>query len=458
MKANKGRRRRKSKKKSRSRRGRKLTAAHKAKIARGVRRYHKSCKASAKRKTKKKKRSSTRRKRDARGRFSRSAGRKTTRTTTRRRKSSSRKSTRRATSRKRNARGQFRRNAPGAYRVSGTKTRRQTAKARRASLQNLKKARASLEKRNAAFKANASLTADSYTDKMLFTVKLGALALGGYAVHRIGSRLIEEHLVPMFENATATEHAALIGDVAAALIAVPLVALVVPDQAPPVVAGVGVSLLQGLAVRGLEAADQPDMASYLSGVGNYANAEGSPLYGGGMGAYYSFTPGQVYGPGAAMGEYYSQGGQVTYGELTQAAAGMGEYYSQGGPLTYGQLTQAAAGAPQSALVTAAAAGAPQNAIVTQAAAGEYLAQNVEAIGNYEQVNAPISGGRIYDGIQPNMHSAEQALDVVEAAAGDIPFQSTVDPSLMVEPIAENPGGSRAGVFGTVGGIFGGSAH
>jgi len=141
-------------------------------------------------------------------------------------------------------------------------------------------------------------------------------------------------------------------------------------------------------------------------------------------------------------------------QVTQAAAGMG-----GSPL----VTQAAAGMSGSPFVMQAAAGMGQDLRlnqVTQAAAGtgEYVSYGVSGIGDYDEVGVSFRPTHTDEGIAPNMHSAEQALSVAEAAAGvgstDVPLQSTVNPVDMGDPIPDDPRGSRAGVFQGPDGIFG----
>jgi len=71
----------------------------------------------------------------------------------------------------------------------------------------------------------------------------------------------------------------------------------------------------------------------------------------------------------------------------------------------------------------------------------------EGVGeNYEQVPTANMAMQIDEGVAPNLHSAEQALNVMEAAAGvgmaEIPLQSTVNPLQMENPIGDEPHGSR----------------
>ena len=152
-----------------------------------------------------------------------------------------------------------------------------------------------------------------------------------------------------------------------------------------------------------------------------------------------------------MGSYYEIPQPTSgFGQpmVMQAAAGMGQ------PM----LAQAAAGMGQP-MLTQAAAGMG-NAQLTQAAAGtgEYIAYGASAIGEYDEAPVSSIGFHTNEGIYPNLHSAEQALSVAEAAAGvgsaEIPLQSTVNPTMIADPISDLPGGSRAGVFQGGDGIFG----
>jgi hypothetical protein len=155
-------------------------------------------------------------------------------------------------------------------------------------------------------------------------------------------------------------------------------------------------------------------------------------------------------------------------QLTQAAAGYGQATGpQGNPL----VTQAAAGMGMQPLhlnqLTQAAAGYGNNSmdgddspIVTQAAAGtgQFMAYGIQGVGEYDEVGTSVQPMTMDEGIAPNLHSAEQALSVAEAAAGvgslDVPLQSTVNPTVIADPIDELPGGSRSGVFQGGDGIFG----
>jgi hypothetical protein len=206
----------------------------------------------------------------------------------------------------------------------------------------------------------------------------------------------------------------------------------------PVAAGMAASFIHGAIVTALNAGGAQEAAAYLS---NYPNAEGS-MYGHAIGSYYSFRPHEVY---SGYGSYY---------EIPQPMSGFGQPQLTQAAAGYGQLTQAAAGM---GMLTQAAAGMGQ---ITQAAAGtgEYVATGIEGIGEYEE--NPVSGVAAYtdEGIHPNLHSAEQALSVAEAAAGvgsaEVPLQSTVNPTMIADPISDLPGGSRAGILAGGDGIFG----
>jgi hypothetical protein len=159
-----------------------------------------------------------------------------------------------------------------------------------------------------------------------------------------------------------------------------------------------------------------------------------------MGAYYEYTPHQVFDSGyngyGGYGEYFET--QPTPG-LEQAAAGFGAGLQQmyANPM------------------------------------GEYYAYGLEGVGEYETMpsEAPAAPVAIDNGIMPNLHSAEQALNVAEAAAGfgnngpemltqaaagfgDLPLQSTVEPMIRAMDIPDEPGGSRAGILAGGDGIFG----
>ncbi len=282
-----------------------------------------------------------------------------------------------------------------------------------------------------------------YMTELKNALKLGALVTVGYVAHRALSKVLSEQVlgkIDAFATGTLGKYRGLISSVLTAMIGVPVTVRVAPKQAVPVAAGMAASLIHGAIIEALSMAGQTGAASYLS---NYPNAEGS-AYGSyytlpGMGSYYTFSPHEVY----------SGFGQSP--QLTQAAAGYG--------MTDAQLRQAAAGYGQSPMLTQAAAGMGQ-AQLTQAAAGvgEYVAYGANGIGEYDEVPTFAQPMSVDEGIHPNLHSAEQALSVAEAAAGvgssEIPLQSTVNPTVIADPISDLPGGSRAGVFQGGDGIFG----
>jgi hypothetical protein len=279
-------------------------------------------------------------------------------------------------------------------------------------------------------------------------LKLGALVTAGFATHRALTHVIDTHGLGKIEALSTGELAKYRGIISGFLTAALGIGGVMATAKggskwqAPVAAGMAASFIHGAIVTALNAGGAQEAAAYLS---NYPNAEGS-MYGHAIGSYYTFSPHEVY---SGMGSYYEIPQPMAgFGQpmLTQAAAGMGQ------PM----LTQAAAGMGQP-MLTQAAAGMGQ---ITQAAAGtgEYVAVGVEGIGEYEET--PVSGLASYtdEGIHPNLHSAEQALSTAEAAAGvgsaDVPLQSTVNPTMIADPISDLPGGSRAGVFQGGDGIFG----
>jgi hypothetical protein len=239
-----------------------------------------------------------------------------------------------------------------------------------------------------------------------------------------------------------------------AAVGIPLTVRALPTNAGVAAAGMGASVLYDLLIAGLKRAEQPKL---LEAVSAYPDAPGFPQYSG-MGSYYEFSPHQVYGaPMGGFGEFYET--QPVPG-LEQAAAGMGAT----GPM----LTQAAANPGQM---------------------GEYYAYGAAGIGEYyETASQGGDNSPVYDGLQPTLSEAEQALDVAEASAGlgadvpsltqaaagfgDMPLQQSANcglPSCAPDPcvslacatqasnalnIPDQPGGSRAGTFSGGDGIFG----
>lgn len=340
---------------------------------------------------------------------------------------------------------------------------------------------------------------DEWKAEMVEALKLGLLVTGGFMAHRALCKLLDEYGLskidaltkpdgtPKEQKKMASLRGILSGAITAAF-AIPLATRVLPKEATAVSAGIAASFIHGAIITALQSSDSTKAAvDYL---GNYPNAEGSnlPNYLQGTGSYYEFTPHEIFPatsgvgeyyelPVAGMGEYYELpvAGMGGYGEaplrlnqLTQAAAGYGQATGpQGNPL----VTQAAAGMGMQPLhlnqLTQAAAGYGNNSmdgngspIVTQAAAGtgQFMAYGIQGVGEYDEVGTRVQPMTMDEGIAPNLHSAEQALSVAEAAAGvgslDVPLQSTVNPTVIADPLDELPGGSRSGVFQGGDGIFG----
>jgi hypothetical protein len=330
---------------------------------------------------------------------------------------------------------------------------------------------------NRMFKRN-----DSYVGQLTKSLKLGAVVFGGFVTHRGLTRLVDDKLmsqVDALNEGTLGKYRTVISALATAAVGIPATiagsrAVKMPDLAAPIAGGMAASLLQSIIVTVMgEVA--PEYAGYFS---NYPNASGSAIREdmlgsyytmpqSGVGAYYSFEPHQTM-PASGMGAMLSQAAAgMGQPMLSQAAAGM--HHSMGQPMLsqaaagMGQpmLSQAAAGMHHSMgqpMLSQAAAGMGQP-MLTQAAAGtgEYVAYAANGIGEYEETSVSASPMSMDEGIHPNMHSAEQALTVAEAAAGiggsDIALQSTVEPTVIADPISDAPGGSRAGVFQGGDGIF-----
>ena len=257
-------------------------------------------------------------------------------------------------------------------------------------------------------------------------LKIGGIVVVGYVAHRALTKVLTDQVfrkIGAFADSTKGigAWADIIAGVVVAAAGIPLSVKLIPGESAAIGGGMAASLLHAVIIKALGQAGQPEVASYLSA---YPDAS-APAYRG-IGSYYRFQPHQMM---SGMGEYYSAGGQpVTYGQLNQAAAGMG--------------------VNPNALVTQAAAGA-----------GEYLAYGAQGIGDYEEVGTTGVPTAVDEGIMPTLDSAEQALNVMEAAAGvgaaEIPMQSSVYPTDFANAIADEPSGSRSGVFGGGGGIFGG---
>ncbi|MBW2672244.1 MAG: hypothetical protein JRD89_02360 [Deltaproteobacteria bacterium] len=265
----------------------------------------------------------------------------------------------------------------------------------------------------------------SFKSDFAKVLKVGLSVGAGFVVQKVATKLLTgtgliDSIpgVQQFKGSVAGLAVALLGTLGAAKF--------IPGDAKMVGAGMGAGFLHTLLIDGLNAFDQPQLVEYL---GNYTETEGKAF-----GSYYEFQRHQKF---PAVGEYYSLPSGM--GQYEQAAAGMGQY------------EQAAAGMGQAPQLTQAAAGT-----------GEYLVAGGQGIGEYEEVVPQYSAPeQIQEGISPDLDSAEQALNVSEAAAGigaygdeRVPLQSTVYPTGNPEAIPDMPGGSRAGTFAGSNGVFG----
>ena len=279
----------------------------------------------------------------------------------------------------------------------------------------------------------------AFKTELMNAFKYGLIVTGGYIVHRAATNLLDKHVLSKVEalsTGTIGEYRKLISGLVVALVGVPLTVRVLPTHAGVAAAGIAASLLHGLIVTALQKAEQPEL---LEAVSAYPDAPGRAWSG--YGSYYEYSPHQVFnsgygGDGGGYGEYFET--QPTPG-LEQAAAGFGAGLQQmyANPM------------------------------------GEYYAYGLEGVGEYETM--PSAGPAmaepyIDNGIMPNLHAAEQALNVAEAAAGfgngpemltqaaagfgDLPLQSTVEPMIRAMDIPDEPGGSRAGILAGGDGIFG----
>lgn len=400
--------------------------------------------------------------RDTKGRFKKK--RKTTKRKTTKRKTAKRKTTRRKTTRRKSTRKKVGfaamtkaarcKAAAKGGRTTARKTRKKGKKRapckrykRNAKGSYLAKTRKkSTAKRNThkrkSYKRNAQGAA--YKDEMKKAFKYGLIVTGGFVGHRVVTNLLDTYVltkVAYLNEGTMAPYRKLIAGAAVAAIGVPLVVRALPKNAGVAAAGVAASFLYGLIVEAAAKMDSPKVAEAIAA---YTNAPGYAQYSG-AGAYYEFSPHQVFD---GYGEFYET--QPIPGLEQAAANGYGNVEGQ-------MLTQAAAGYGNLTQMYA------------NQGVGEYFAYGAEGIGEYESapaVGGP--GGYTYDGIQPNLHSAEQMLDVAEAAAGlgndmltqaaagfgDVPLQSTVSPMIRAMDIPDEPGGSRAGILAGGDGIFG----
>ena len=427
MKAN--RRRKKSKGRRRQ------TAKQKAASLRNLR------KARAARRAKK----SGTRKRRRKGGARKAARRRTKKATTTRRRRRKSSAKRRGTSRKRRKGGAKRRRTSTRRRRSG-KGRRRTArrrgtsrKAARRALRTLSRYKFNGRRRRSGRRRYRRNSA--FMEQLKQGLKLGAVVVGGFIAHKALSKVLNDHVlskISAISTGAAAPYSSLIAGAIVAAAGIPLAAKVLSrEKALNVGAGIAASFLHSLVVTVLGKANQPAVAAYFSG---YPDRSGSAMQG--YGEY--FIP-----PG--MGEYFLPPGMNGFGaaEIMQAAAGYGDP----------AIMQAAAGMGADQIMQAAAGmGAP---MLTQAAAGtgEYMLTGGNAYGEYEMVNAgPISGmGYTDEGIMGgDLNAAEYALNQAEAAAGigDIPLISTVDPTMVAQPVEDVPGGMRSGILQGSDGIFG----
>lgn len=242
-------------------------------------------------------------------------------------------------------------------------------------------------------------------------LKVGAMVLVGFVAHRGLTWVVSEKAltqIEMFNTGSLSEFRGLISGALVAGGGIALLAKFAPNQVAKAGIGMGVSFLHGVLLFALKKIGQPEVAGYFAA---YPDAEGQAFHTmAGYGAYETLPPGY-----AGMGEY--------------------DYYNQYSGM--GQLTQAAAGYGESV--------------------GEFFMPGLNAVGEYEAVDGMGSYGHTDEGIHPNLHSAEQALTVAEAAAGigDMPLQSTINPYQIAAPVQDAPGGSRAGILQGPEGIFGG---
>lgn len=306
-----------------------------------------------------------------------------------------------------------------------------------------------LAKRSASGKMKANAVGAAYKEELKNSFKYGAIVTGSFVVHRFLTNMADQHVLSRFEYLSTSKIAPfrkVISGLVVAGIGIPLSVRLMNRHAGVAAAGMAASALYELVITGLK---QAGMQEAVEAIGAYPNAPGYAQYSG-MGSYYEYSPHQVYGaPMGGMGEFY----ETAYiPGLEQAAAGM-----------HGGMSGAAGGQ----MLTQAAAGLQQ---MYANPMGEYYAYGADGIGEYESVPNATSGfGAIDDGIMPNLHSAEQSLDVAEAAAGlgggemlaqaaagfgDLPLQQTVQPSIRAMDIPDQPGGSRAGILAGGDGIFG----
>jgi hypothetical protein len=254
-------------------------------------------------------------------------------------------------------------------------------------------------------------------------LKIGGIVIVGFLVHRSLTKVLGDEalgkLDAFADGTTLGKWRDVIAGLLVAAVGVPLAVRFVPSESAAIGGGIAASFLHGIILRALTEAGQDKVAGYIAGYPD----ESGPAYPG-VGSYYRVKPRQQY-------------------------RGVGEFYSTQPNLRYDQMRQPAAGVGSGALVTQAAAGA-----------GEYLAFGARAMGgDYSEVPMLPMPTVTNEGVMPTMDAAEAAINVMEAAAGvgasEIPMQSDLYPEDQSDPIGDEPGGSRSGVFSGNGGIFGG---
>lgn len=264
--------------------------------------------------------------------------------------------------------------------------------------------------------------AGAFKDQIMEALVVGSVAGAGFLAHRALTRLVT-YKAPWFKDQIAKDALNPVPEMLAAagvaLIGVPLAAKFFPGKAKLLAAG----MIADFIVLGV----QKLLGKYDSNMKAYP-------YLAGMGSYYELPARRGYG------EYVQA--QSGFGRMTQAAAG------------FGRMTQAAAGMGR---FQQAAAGFGQ---LTQAAAGvgEYVATDLEGIGDYIEVTPELTAAAETDnGIMPTLSEAEAALNVSEGAngiGGRVPARYTVDPIDQTAPLVEDENVDRAGMFAGRDGIFG----
>ena len=262
----------------------------------------------------------------------------------------------------------------------------------------------------------------AYASDLLEVLKSGAVVSGGLIAHKALTNVVVEQAFGKIEflGKLPAKYQKSVAAVAVAAVGIPLSTKFGGQYGKKVSMGMGAALVHTLFSELLGGMDST--AKYKQYLGSYTEADMRLP----MGSYYEFQPGQSY-------------------------AGMGEYIEQSGPLAgFGELQQAAAGFGSPALMQAAAG------------VGEYIVSGAEGIGEYEQVRPEYTAPHsLREGIAPSLGSAEQALNIAEAAAGvgglgnqDLSLEQTVYPQGQALDIGDQPGGSRAGVFYGGNGVFG----